>query len=93
MEVVAEHFGFQTSDLISHKRNKEIAYPRQITMYLCREMTGLSLQQIGKDLGNRDHTTIRHGCEKIADELKSDVSLRETIEVIQKKISPSSAKS
>ena len=93
MEVVAEHFGFQTSDLISHKRNKEIAYPRQITMYLCREMTGLSLQQIGKDLGNRDHTTIRHGCEKIADELKSDVSLRETIEVIQKKISPSSTKS
>lgn len=92
MEMVAEHFGFQTADLISHKRNKDIAYPRQITMYLCREMTGLSLQQIGKDLGNRDHTTIRHGCEKIADELKSDVSLRETIEVIQKKISPSASK-
>lgn len=88
MEVVADHFGFQTSDLISHKRNKDIAYPRQITMYLCREMTSLSLQQIGKDLGNRDHTTVRHGCEKIAAELKTDVSLKESIEIIMKKINP-----
>lgn len=90
MDVVAEHFGFQTSDLVSHKRNKDIAYPRQITMYLCREMTGLSLQQIGKDLGNRDHTTIRHGCEKIASDLKKDLALQENIDVIKKKISPSS---
>ncbi len=89
MDVVAEHFGFQTADLVSHKRNKDIAYPRQITMYLCRELTGLSLQQIGKELGNRDHTTIRHGCEKIAADLKRDLILLENIEALKKKITPS----
>ena len=88
MEVVSEHFGFKTEELTSQKRNKDIAYPRQITMYLLRELTSLSLQQIGKELGNRDHTTIRHGCEKITEDLKKDIPLRETVDVLIRKIKP-----
>ena len=89
MDVVAEYFGFSPSELTSHRRNKDIAYPRQITMYLCREMTSLSLQQIGRELGNRDHTTILHGCEKISSDLKKDIALRENVDALIRKIRPS----
>lgn len=87
-EVIASHFGFEVDELLSQKRNKEIAYPRQIAMYLCRKMTDMSLQQIGKELGNRDHTTIRHGIEKITEDLKTSKSLQDTIDVLKKKINP-----
>lgn len=87
-EVIASHFGFQVEELLSQKRNKDIAYPRQIAMYLCRKMTDMSLQQIGKELGNRDHTTIRHGIEKITEDLKTSKSLQDTIDVLKKKINP-----
>lgn len=87
-EVIASHFGFQVEELLSQKRNKDIAYPRQIAMYLCRKMTDMSLQQIGKELGNRDHTTIRHGIEKITEDLKTSKSLQDTIDILKKKINP-----
>lgn len=51
-------------------------------------MTDLSLQQIGKELGNRDHTTVRHGIEKITEDLKNSQFLQDTIDVLQKKINP-----
>ena len=89
IEVVAEHFGFKPSDLSSLKRNKEIVYPRQIAMYLCREMTSTSLQLIGKALGKRDHSTILHGIEKITEDLKQNETLSSTIEILKKKINPS----
>ena len=57
-------------------------------MYLCRQMTDLSLQQIGKELGNRDHTTVRHGIEKITEDLKNSQFLQDTIDVLPKKINP-----
>ena len=57
-------------------------------MYLCRSMMDIPLQSIGKVLGGRDHTTIIHGCEKIAADLKKDDSLKNTIEYLQKKINP-----
>ena len=88
IEVVSEHFGFKPSDLTSQKRNKEIVYPRQITMYLCREMTSTSLQLIGKALGKRDHSTILHGIEKITEDLKTNDTLASTIEILKKKINP-----
>ena len=88
VEVIASHFGFEADELLSQKRNKDIAYSRQIAMYLCRQMTDLSLQQIGKELGNRDHTTVRHGIEKITEDLKSSQFLQDTIDVLQKKINP-----
>ena len=88
VEVIASHFGFEADELLSQKRNKDIAYSRQIAMYLCRQMTDLSLQQIGKELGNRDHTTVRHGIEKITENLKNSQFLQDTIDVLQKKINP-----
>ncbi len=68
IQVVADHFGITPLDISSQKRNKEVAFPRQIVMYLCQNMTGASLQEIGKYLGGRDHTTIIHGRDKIAAE-------------------------
>lgn len=88
IQVVAEHYSLQASDLTGQKRNKEIAYPRQIAMYLCQNMTDVPLIQIGKSLGGRDHTTIIHGSKKISTDMQSNIELRELIELIKKKISP-----
>ncbi len=88
IQVVAEHFGITTLDISSQKRNKELVHPRQIAMYLCQNMTDDSLQLIGRYLGGRDHTTILHGRDKIAKEMKEDVALANTIDILKKKISP-----
>ena len=88
IQVVSDHFGITPADISSKKRNKEIVYPRQIAMYLCRTMTGTPLQGIGKYLGDRDHTTIIHGAEKITADMEKNESLRNTIEVLKKKLSP-----
>ena len=88
LNIVAEHFGINSLDLIGQKRSKELVFPRQIVMYLCGEMTAESLQNIGKALGGRDHTTIIHGTKKIASELKTDENLQNTIDILKKKINP-----
>ena len=88
IETVAEHFNISPDDIKSTKRNKEIAYPRQICMYLCRKMTADSLQAVGNSLGKKDHTTIIHGEKKISDDLKKDENLQNTIDVLIKKINP-----
>ncbi|MDR1773070.1 MAG: chromosomal replication initiator protein DnaA [Hungatella sp.] len=88
IQVVADHYGITPLDISSQKRNKEIVYPRQIVMYLCREMVGTPLQMIGKYLGGRDHTTIIHGIEKITTNMTKNESLNNTIEILKKKINP-----
>lgn len=88
IKMVAEHYGLSENDLIGQKRTKDIAYPRQIAMYLCQSMTDASLIQIGKELGGRDHTTVMHGSRKIADDSTKSSELSHTIEVIKKKIYP-----
>lgn len=88
IQVVADHFDLTPLDLISQKRNKEIVYPRQIVMYLCRSMTDTALQNIGKALGGRDHTTILHGIEKITVDLSKNPTLSNTVDILMKKISP-----
>ena len=88
INVVSEHFGINSLDVMGQKRSKELVFPRQIVMYLCGEMTTESLQNIGKALGGRDHTTIIHGQKKIASELKTDESLKSTIDILRKKINP-----
>ena len=88
VEVIASHFGFEADELLSQKRNKDIAYSRQIAMYLCRQMTDLSLQQIGKELGNRDHTTVRHGIEKITEDLKNSQFYKIPSTFYRKKVNP-----
>lgn len=88
MEIVAEHYNISVSDLLSRKKNKEIANPRQICMYLSRKYTNTSLQAIGKSMGNRDHTTVMHGSDKIADLLTRDELLKSNIEILVKKLNP-----
>lgn len=88
-DIVANHYHITMDDLISKKKNKEIAYPRQVTMYLCRKLTDTPLQAVGNMLGKRDHSTIIHGIEKIEKDLASNPSLQGTIDVLIKKIDPS----
>ena len=88
IQIVAEHFGLTPQDIASQKRTKEIVYPRQIAMYLCRDMLATPLQTIGSFLGGRDHTTIIHGADKISSDLKKDETQKNTIEILKKKINP-----
>ena len=89
IEVVSNHFNITPADIISKKRNQDIVVPRQIVMYLCREMADTPLTAIGKMLGNRDHTTIIHGVNKITDELDKDENLSKTVDNIKKLLNPS----
>ena len=87
--IVAEHYGITITDIISTKKSRNVAYPRQICMYLCRSlMPDISLKDIGNNLGNRDHTTVLHGINKIEQDIKADASLASAIEVLKKKINP-----
>ena len=88
MDVVAEHYNISVSDIISKKKNKEIANPRQICMYLSRKYTDYSLQNIGKIMGNRDHTTVIHGHDKIGKMLETDENLKSNLDIIIKKLNP-----
>ncbi len=89
INVVAEHFGVKPEDITSKKRNSEFVQPRQVVMYLCRELTDISYINIGKLLGKKDHTTIIHGVKKITEELQMNEELRNKVDIIQKKINPS----
>lgn len=86
INVVSEHFGVNPEDITSKKRNSEFVIPRQVVMYLCRELTDISLVNIGKLLGKKDHTTIMHGVTKISEELTNNAELKNKIETIKKKI-------
>jgi chromosomal replication initiator protein len=71
----------------SKVRTARIAFPRQIAIYLARELTQASLAQIGQRFGGRDHTTVIHACQKISDLVERDVSLRSTINQLRKELS------
>lgn len=88
INIVAEHFDVTPEDIEGNKRNSKVVYPRQIAMYLCRELTSVPLKSIGKCLGNRDHTTIMHGCDKIEQEINTSESTSKVIEILKKKIQP-----
>ncbi|MCD6521872.1 chromosomal replication initiator protein DnaA [Candidatus Calescamantes bacterium] len=83
---VIEFFQLKPADLISKKRAKSIALPRQIAMYLTRELTELSLPEIGLNFGGRDHTTVLHACEKIRKKIEEDEKFKEIVEALKKKI-------
>lgn len=89
IQVVADHFGITIADIISAKRKSEIVYPRQIAMYLCRKCTSEPLTSIGKYMGDRDHTTVIHGADKIERELTFNENTKNVIDVLIKKINPS----
>lgn len=85
-DVVASYFNLRIEDLKSQRRTRNVAYPRQIAMYLSRKLTDMSLPKIGDEFGGRDHTTVIHAYEKISDSLNTDESLQNTINDITKKL-------
>ncbi len=85
-DVVAGYFNLRIEDLKSQRRTRNVAYPRQIAMYLSRKLTDMSLPKIGEEFGGRDHTTVIHAYEKISDALNTDESLQHTVNDITKKL-------
>ena len=88
INTVAEHYDITPEDIIGTKRNSKVVYPRQIAMYLCRELANIPLKSIGQCMGNRDHTTIMHGCDKIEQELQTSQTTQKAIEILKKKLQP-----
>jgi chromosomal replication initiator protein len=78
-EAVAHYFQVSASDMKARRRNHSIAYPRQIAIFLIRELTSHSLSEIGAHFGGRDHTTVLHACEKITKGIQTDDQMRKTV--------------
>lgn len=90
IEVVADHYDITIDQMTSKNRSKNIAEPRQIAMYLCKQLTDYPLDAIGQLLGGRDHSTIIYGANKVADDYKNNAELKKQIDTIKKKIDPKS---
>ncbi|MFV0424122.1 MAG: chromosomal replication initiator protein DnaA [Bacilli bacterium] len=86
INVVAKTFGVSSDEIISKSRKREIIFPRQIAMYLAREMTDLSFQKIGLYFGNKNHSTVMSSCEKVSQLIKTDEHLSTTIYKIKENI-------
>ena len=85
-EVVADYYNIKVDDLKGSKKPKNIAYPRQIAMYICRKLLNISLPKVGEYFGGRDHTTVIHAITKIERELENDDSLQKNIMELEKRI-------
>ena len=86
MDQCAKHCGLTRDDLLSQKRNREIARSRQLAMYLMRELTALSTTRIGELLGGRDHTTVMHACERIGELSETDMEIKASLEALRKEL-------
>lgn len=85
-QVVAEHYNIRLQDFEVRNRTRSVAFPRQIAMYLSREMTDSSLPKIGEEFGGRDHTTVIHACDKIAEDMRHDPAFAATVEQLVARI-------
>ena len=85
-EKIVEYFQIRLSDLSSNRRSRNIVLPRQIAMYISRELTDLSLPEIGASFGGKDHTTVMHACTKIKEKINSSNSFEEIIDKIKELI-------
>jgi chromosomal replication initiator protein len=83
---VAEHFDIRLADMISRRRPECIAFPRQIAMYLARNLTGSSLNTIGEAFGGRDHGTVLHACRLVKDRMDVDESVRQTVAFLERQL-------
>ncbi|MGI6623295.1 MAG: chromosomal replication initiator protein DnaA [Acetivibrionales bacterium] len=86
MKVVSRYYDISPEQLVTQKRSRDISFPRQVAMYLCRELTGMSLPKIGQVFGGRDHTTVMHACDKIQDEMEKSAELRRAVIEIKRNI-------
>ena len=85
-QAVSDYYNLSLDDFTARKRTRSVAHPRQIAMYLSRELTDSSLPKIGEEFGGRDHTTVIHACEKIAEDMRRDPSLATVIEELINRI-------
>lgn len=86
---ISDHYKLRLSDMVSKRRPANIAFPRQIAMYLCRLLTSHSLQEIGESFGGRDHGTVIHACKTVENMMEQDESIKRTVEFLQKQLSKS----
>ncbi len=82
-ETVSKYFSINKDDLAGEKRSNDIAFPRQIAMFLCRDVANMSFPQIGKDFGNRDHSTVMHAYNKIKKEIKDKNNTKLIVESVK----------
>jgi len=86
IKVVSRYYDISPDQMLTQKRSRDISFPRQVAMYLCRELTGMSLPKIGQVFGGRDHTTVMHACDKIAEEIEQSAELRRAITELKRNI-------
>ena len=82
-EVVAKYFNIDKKDLVSTKKSNDIAYPRQIAMYLCRVIGDITYPKIGEAFGGKDHSTVMHACRKIEKEIKEKTNTKLIVESVK----------
>ncbi|HKL80563.1 MAG TPA: chromosomal replication initiator protein DnaA [Mobilitalea sp.] len=88
VDIVAEHYNITPAEIYSKDKSRSISFPRQVVMYLSRRLTDMSVTDIGKILGGRDHSTVLHGYDKINKDIIKDASIHNSIDVLIKKINP-----
>jgi chromosomal replication initiator protein len=81
---VAEHYNIRLNDMSSPRRARQVARPRQIAMYLAKQLTSRSLPEIGRKFGNRDHTTVMHACSKVSELMERDAAFAEDVELLRR---------
>jgi chromosomal replication initiator protein len=86
-KTVARYYGIRVSELKSSKRTKLLVFPRQVAMYLCRELTNLSLTEVASAFGRRDHTTVMHACDRVEQAIEQDPELNQIISSLTESIS------
>ena len=86
MDVVADFFGLSVEDLCSESRTRQLVNARQVAMYLVRELTDMSFPQIGKEFGGRDHSTVMHAKDKIANLMKEKHAIYEQVQELTARI-------
>ena len=89
IELVTDHYGVRLADLQSKKRFQSITQPRQICMYLIRELTNLSLSEIGGHFGGRDHSTVIYGCDRVRKKIETDPQFRSLLDSFVRRLTES----
>jgi chromosomal replication initiator protein len=87
LRIISRHFGVSKGDLLSQRRHRSVVWPRQVGMYLAKQLTARSLPEIGRRFGNRDHTTVLHAIRKIEGELSGNPRLKEELEELKRLLS------
>ena len=86
LRIISRHFGVSKGDLLSQRRHRSVVWPRQIGMYLAKQLTARSLPEIGRRFGNRDHTTVLHAIRKIEGEINGNPRLRDELDELKKQL-------